>query len=178
MANVYKNANYKLATTAVTDIYTCPNNSRAIVKKIHAANTGAGNDSIKAFIYDSSDSVTYQFAEHTVNVNNSQAVGDGTFILEENDKLQLQAATSNHFEGKQESKKIYEKQIDGRTIPVITPEVILTITHKETGREYLSEKEVEDDINSPHTSTTKDHIKRDVEIKIAEMPPLGGSSEM
>ena len=25
---------------------------------------------------------------------------------------------------KQESKKIYEKQIDGRTIPVITPEVI------------------------------------------------------
>ena len=34
MANVYKNANYKLATTDVTDIYTCPNNSRAIVKKI------------------------------------------------------------------------------------------------------------------------------------------------
>ena len=46
---------------------------------------------------------------------------------------------------KQKSEKIYEKQIDGKTIPVITPEVILTITHKETGREYLSEKEVEDD---------------------------------
>ena len=79
---------------------------------------------------------------------------------------------------KQKSEKIYEKQIDGKTIPVITPEVILTITHKETGREYLSEKEAEDDINNPNTSTTKDHIKRDVEIKIAEMPPLGGSSEM
>ena len=79
---------------------------------------------------------------------------------------------------KQKSEKIYEKQIDGKTIPVITLEVILTITHKETGREYLSEKEVEDDINSPHTSTTKDDIKRDVEVKIAEMPPLGGSSEM
>ena len=79
---------------------------------------------------------------------------------------------------KQKSEKIYEKQIDGKTIPVITPEVIVTITHKETGREYLSEKEVEDDINRPHTSTTKDHIKRDVEVKIAEMPPLGGSSEM
>ena len=63
-------------------------------------------------------------------------------------------------------------------IPVITPEVILTITHKETGKEYLSEKEAEDDINNPNTSTTKDHIKRDVEIKIAEMPPLGGSSQM
>ena len=79
---------------------------------------------------------------------------------------------------KQKSEKIYEKQVDGKTIPVITPEVILTITHRETGREYLSEKEAEDDINSPHTSTTKDHIKRDVEIKIAEMPPLGGSSQM
>ena len=79
---------------------------------------------------------------------------------------------------KQKSEKIYEKQIDGRTIPVITPEVILTITHKETGKEYLSEKEAEDDINDPNTSTTKDHIKKDVEIKIAEMPPLGGSSNL
>ena len=79
---------------------------------------------------------------------------------------------------KQKSEKIYEKQIDGKMIPVITPEVILTITHKETGREYLSEKEVEDDINSTHKRTNKDHIKREVEVKIAEMPPLGGSSEM
>ena len=79
---------------------------------------------------------------------------------------------------KQKSEKIYEKQLDGKMIPVITPEVILTITHKETGKEYLSEKEAEDDINNPNTSTTKDHIKRDVEIKIAEMPPLGGSSQM
>ena len=30
---------------------------------------------------------------------------------------------------KQKSEKIYEKQVDGKTIPVITPEVILTITH-------------------------------------------------
>ena len=79
---------------------------------------------------------------------------------------------------KQKSEKIYEKQVDGKMIPVITPEVILTITHRETGKEYFSEKEAEDDINNPNTSTTKDHIKRDVEIKIAEMPPLGGSSEM
>jgi len=79
---------------------------------------------------------------------------------------------------KQKSEKIYEKQVDGKMIPVITPEVILTITHTETGKEYLSEKEAEDDINDPNTSTTKDHIKKDVEIKIAEMPPLGGSSNL
>jgi len=56
-------------------------------------------DSIKAFLYDSSDSTTYQFAEHTVSSSNSQSIGDGTFVLEENDKLQLQAATADHFEG-------------------------------------------------------------------------------
>ena len=99
MANIYKNAKIRFNNYRCYNFIYCTSNSRAIVKKIHAANTGAGNDSIKAFIYDSSDSVTYQFAEHAVNVNNSQAVGDGTFILEENDKLQLQAATSNHFEG-------------------------------------------------------------------------------
>jgi hypothetical protein len=35
MANIYKNANYNLTTTDVTDVYTCPSNSRAIIKKIH-----------------------------------------------------------------------------------------------------------------------------------------------
>ena len=43
MANRYKNANFDLTTTAVTDIYTVPSNSRAIIQNIHVANVGAGN---------------------------------------------------------------------------------------------------------------------------------------
>lgn len=99
MANRYKNANFDLTTTDVTDIYTCPSNSRAIIQNIHVANVGAGNTEIKAFIDDDSASRSFQFAEHTVNAGNSKSVSDGTVILEENDKLQLQAASADIFEG-------------------------------------------------------------------------------
>ena len=99
MANRYKNANFDLTTTDVTDIYTVPSESRAIIQNIHVANVGAGNTEIKAFIYDNSASRAYQFAEHTVNAGNSKSVSDGTIILEENDKLQLSAASADIFEG-------------------------------------------------------------------------------
>ena len=99
MANRYKNANFDLTTTNVTDIYTVPSESRAIVQNIHVANVGSGNTEIKAFIYDNSASRAYQFAEHTVNAGNSKSVSDGTIILEENDKLQLSAASADIFEG-------------------------------------------------------------------------------
>ena len=99
MANRYKNANFDLTTTDVTDIYTVPSESRAIIQNIHVANVGSANTEIKAFIYDNSASRAYQFAEHTVNAVNSKSVSDGTIILEENDKLQLSAASGNIFEG-------------------------------------------------------------------------------
>jgi len=99
MANRYKNANFDLTTTDVTDVYTCPSNSRAIIQNIHVANVGAGNTEIKAFIDDDSAGRSFQFAEHTVNAGNSKSVSDGTVILEENDKLQLQAASADIFEG-------------------------------------------------------------------------------
>ena len=99
MANIYKNANFDLDVTTVVDIYTCPSDSRAIVQNIHAANVGAANTEIKAFIYDNSATTAFQFAEHTVNSGNSKSISDGSIVLEENDKLQLQAASANIFEG-------------------------------------------------------------------------------
>ena len=99
MANIYKNANFDLTTTDVTDVYQAPADSRAIIQNIHVANVGAGNTEIKAFVYDNSATTAFQFAEHTVNAGNSQSVSDGAIILEENDKLQLQAASGNIFEG-------------------------------------------------------------------------------
>ena len=79
--------------------YTCPSNSRAIVQNIHTANVGGSNVEIKAFVFDNSASTSFQFAEHTVNSGNSKSVSDGTIILEESDKLQLQAASADIFEG-------------------------------------------------------------------------------
>ena len=99
MANRYKNAQFDLTTTDATDIYTVPTESRAIIQNIHTANVGGGNTEIKAFIYDNSATTSFQFAEHTVNSGNSKSIADGTVILEESDKLQLQAATADIFEG-------------------------------------------------------------------------------
>ena len=83
----------------VTDVYTVPSNSRAIIQNIHTANVGGGNTEIKAFLYDNSATTAFQFAEHTVNSGDSKSISDGTIILEESDKLQLQAATADIFEG-------------------------------------------------------------------------------
>jgi hypothetical protein len=99
VANRYKNAQFDLNSTNKTDIYTCPANSRAIVQNIHTANVGGSNVEIKAFVFDNSASTSFQFAEHTVNTGTSKSIADGTIILEESDKLQLQAATADVFEG-------------------------------------------------------------------------------
>jgi hypothetical protein len=99
MANIYKNAQFNLTTTDVTDVYTVPSNSRAIIQNIHTANVGAANTEIKAFLYDNSVTTAFQFAEHTVNSGGSRSISDGSVVLEENDKLQLQAGSANIFKG-------------------------------------------------------------------------------
>jgi len=99
VANIYKNANYNLTTTDVTDIYTCPSNRTAIIKKIHCVNYGT-TAIIKVFLYDSSNTTQYQFAERSiVTGSSSETIGDGVFILEENDVLRLQAASVDTFSG-------------------------------------------------------------------------------
>jgi len=99
MANIYKNAQFDLTTTAATDIYTVPSNSRAIVQNIHMANIGAGNVVVHAHIYDSSATTQYTFAKHTIAASNSRSVSDGSVVLEENDILRVQADSANDIEG-------------------------------------------------------------------------------
>ena len=99
MANIYKNAQFDLTTTAATDIYTVPSNSRAIVQNIHMANIGAGNVVVHAHIYDNSATTQYTFAKHTIAANNSQSVSDGSVVLEENDILRVQSDSANDIEG-------------------------------------------------------------------------------
>ena len=99
MANIYKNAQFDLTTTAATDIYTVPSNSRAIVQNIHMANIGAGNVVVHAHIYDNSATTQYTFAKHTIAASNSQSASDGSVVLEENDILRVQADSANDIEG-------------------------------------------------------------------------------
>ena len=68
----------------------------------------------------------------------------------------------------QEAKSEYQI-IDGKRTHVITPEVEVTLTNMETGQEYMSDKEADDDVDNPATSTKREHIRRDVHIKVAKV---------
>ena len=76
----------------------------------------------------------------------------------------------------QEAKSEYQI-IDGKKVHVITPEVEITLTNTETGKEYMSDKEADDDVNNPETDTKKEHIRRDVNVKILDLG-LGTKSNL
>ena len=73
-----------------------------------------------------------------------------------------------------EAKSRYEI-IDGKRTHVITPECEITLTNIETGKEYFSDKEADDDVNDVATATKREHIRRDVHIKVAAID-LGAKS--
>jgi len=70
-----------------------------------------------------------------------------------------------------------DKIIDGKSVKVYRPRVEVTIKHLKTGKEYLSDKEAEDDVNSPVTDTTKDDISRNVNV-IVGPGALGGKTNI
>ena len=67
------------------------------------------------------------------------------------------------------------QEIDGKTVHFIKPQVEITLTNQETGQEYMSDKEADDDVNDGATATKREHIRRDVHIKVAAID-LGASS--
>ena len=57
--------------------------------------------------------------------------------------------------------------IDGKRTHVITPECEVTLTNLETGKEYMSDSEADHDVDNPNSNTKREHIRRDVHIKVA-----------
>jgi len=67
------------------------------------------------------------------------------------------------------------KIIDGKKTHVITPECEITLTNLETGQEYMSDSEADEDVNNSETATKREHIRRDVHLKVAAID-LGADS--
>ena len=61
------------------------------------------------------------------------------------------------------------KIIDGKRTRVITPECEITLTNTATGKEYMSDAEADNDVNDVATPTKREHIRRDVHLKIAQV---------
>ena len=67
------------------------------------------------------------------------------------------------------------KIIDGKRTHVITPECEITLTNTETGKEYMSDKEADHDVDNPNSNTKREHISRSINIKVAAID-LGADS--
>ena len=67
------------------------------------------------------------------------------------------------------------KIIDGKKTVFITPECEITLTNLETGKEYMSDKEADHDVDNPNSNTKREHISRSVHIKVAAIN-LGADS--
>ena len=76
----------------------------------------------------------------------------------------------------QEASLRYE-EINGKRVPIITPQSEVTLTNTVTGREYMSAAEAMADVNDPNTDTKSEHLRRDVKITV-EALPLGGDSKL
>ena len=70
-----------------------------------------------------------------------------------------------------------EQKIDAKTVKVYRPRVEVTIKHLKTGREYLSDAEAKEDVDSPVTDTTQDDISRSVNIVVGP-GALGGKTNI
>ena len=76
----------------------------------------------------------------------------------------------------QEASLRYE-EINGKRVPIITPQSEVTLTNTVTGKEYMSDAEAMADVNDPNTDTKQEHLRRDVKITV-EALPLGGDSKL
>ena len=70
------------------------------------------------------------------------------------------------------------KIIEGKKTKVITPEVEITLTNTQTGQEYMSYAEADADVNDSNTDTKREHIRRDVHVKVAQINIGAKSKEL
>ena len=67
------------------------------------------------------------------------------------------------------------KIIDGKKTIFIIPECEITLKNLDTGKEYMSDKEADQDVDNPNSNTKREHISRSVHIKVAAID-LGADS--
>ena len=60
--------------------------------------------------------------------------------------------------------------IDGKKIPIITPQTKVTLTNMETGKEYNSDAEALADVQELRSDPKPEHIRRDVDITMESIP--------
>ena len=96
MANIYLNAKLDLTTTAVTTLYTCPSNSRAIVKSILVCNDSADVSTITVTLTDVTPDI-FSLFNSSVSPGTTDELLNGPLILKESEILKVTAANANRL---------------------------------------------------------------------------------
>lgn len=96
MANTYKNAAVALSTTAATDLYTAPANTRAIVQSVNVANVDGSDRYVTVTWYDYSIGQSYTLLYNGfVPAGTSLNALDTPLVLEPGDVVRVQASAAN-----------------------------------------------------------------------------------
>ena len=59
--------------------------------------------------------------------------------------------------------------VDGKKVPRYRCETEVTLTNTKTGKEYMSDKEADHDVNNPNSNTQRKDIRRDVKVTVPKM---------
>jgi len=60
-------------------------------------------------------------------------------------------------------------EVDGKKVPRYRCETEVTLTNTKTGKEYMSDKEADHDVNNPNSATQRKDIRRDVKVTVPKM---------
>jgi hypothetical protein len=97
MANIYKNAKVDLTTTDVTTLYSCPSNSRAIIKSILVCNDSADVSTITVTITDSTTAVFVLFNTNSISPGITSELLNNPLVIQESEILKVTAGNSNRL---------------------------------------------------------------------------------
>ena len=97
MTTAFKNAKLAL-TTSLSDVYTCPASTTAIVTLLHVANIDGSDDANVDIVWtDSSDSDAATYLAYLIAVPANAAYNalQGKLVLEAGDKIRAKASTAS-----------------------------------------------------------------------------------
>ena len=66
-------------------------------------------------------------------------------------------------------------EVDGKKVPRYRCETEVTLTNTKTGKEYMSDKEADHDVNNPNSATQRKDIRRDVKVTVPKMVMVSGT---
>jgi len=97
MPNSYKNAKVDLTTTSVTDLYTCPGATTALVKSILVSEDTGNADTITVTITDANSAVFSLFKVTAIAANTTVELLTEPLVVQENEILKVTAATADRL---------------------------------------------------------------------------------